>query len=443
MNYLIIGANAAGLSAAMRIHKLDKEAKIRILEKGDVVSFGACGIPYFVADEFSDKNTMISRTYEDFTKLGIEIKLFREVISVDKEKKSILAKNLKDNSTATFSYDKLMIASGASPRSVNMEGSKAKNFFKMHSMEDALKIKEYAKNVENVVIVGGGFIGIEAAESFAHLGKKVTVIEPNRILAQAFDNEITDLLEEELRKNGVKLARDEKLASFEVEGDLITKVKSDKNEYQADMVLLSIGFVPNTSFLEGTNIDLNSQNAVIIDLQAKTSIEDIYAAGDCATVNHFTLKDVYIPLATTANKLGRIAGENMAGLESKALKTLGSIAIRVFNLEAGKTGITEEQAKRNELDYSVVFVKDKDHTAYIAGQADMFIKIIYDKNSREILGAQTCGKYKSGAVHKIDALAIAVYKKLTVDELALMDFTYAPPFSKTYDIMNIAGNVAK
>lgn len=443
MNYLIIGANAAGMSAAMRIHKLDKSAKIRVLEKSDVVSFGACGIPYFVADEFSDESVMIARTFEKFGELGIEIKLFRNVISIDKDKKVVIAKNLKDDSIANFSYDKLLIASGASPRSVNLEGANAKNIFKMHSMKDALIIKEYAKNVKNVVIVGGGFIGIEAAESFAHIGKNVTIIEPNRILAQAFDSEITDLLETEIVQKGVKLARNEMLLSFETQDDLITKVKSDKNEYEADMVILSIGFIPNSGFLEGTNIDLNSQKAVVINSKCETSIEDIYAAGDCATVDHFILKDVYIPLATTANKLGRVAGENMAGVESVALKTLGSIAIRVFDLEAAKTGITEEQARKNELDYSVVFVKDKDHTAYVKGQSDMYIKLVYDKNTRVILGAQTCGKYQSGAVHRIDALAIAIYKELTVDELAMMDFAYAPPFSRPYDIMNIAGNVAK
>ncbi len=310
---------------------------------------------------------------------------------------------------------------------------------------NAKLIKNKLNQVQNIVIIGAGFIGLEAAEAFRHLGKNVTVIESSeRILARTFDSEITELLEAELVKHHVYLAKEEQVVEISGNNQTVQKIITNKQEYPADMVILAAGFKPNTEFLVNSQLALSPQKAIIIDQHCQTNLPDIYAAGDCATVHHRILGDQYIPLATTANKLGRLAGETMSGKPQQFIGTLGSSGIRLFGMEAGRTGITENEAKESMIDYSTVFIKDKNHTDYVpSSQTDLWVKLIYEKNTRKILGAQACGTYQRGTIHRVDALAVAIYSGLTVEELGYMDFIYAPPFARTWDVLNIAGNVAK
>lgn len=445
MNYLILGANAAGLSAAVRILKFDKMAQVTVLEKSDVVSFGSCGIPYYVAGEFTDIEQMTARSYQDFIKLGIDIKLKHEAIKVDANGKKVICNNLITGKPVDFCYDKLLIAVGASPTKPPIKGLSAENVMTMHSRYDAQNIVNALPDVDNVVIIGGGFIGVEAAEAFMHKGKKTTLVEfAPRILNKTFDEQITSLLQQQLVNQGVNLRVDEAVTEIVHNSDnKVTQVVTNKDKYPAELVIIAAGFRPNTEFLKDTGIKFSPQGAIIIDNRCQTSVTDIYAAGDCATVEHRILGNTFIPLATTANKLGRLVGEVMAGQNSQFIGTLGSSGIRVFDFEAGRTGITEEDAKQQNLDYGVVFVKDKNHTDYVQPQTDIWVKLIYDKSSRVLLGGQICGAYLGGSVHRTDALAVAIYAGLTVDELGFMDFIYAPPFARTWDVLNIAGNVAK
>ena len=443
-NYLILGANAAGMSAAMRIVKLDKQASITVLEKSDVVSFGACGIPYFVGGEFADINQMTARPMEEFLKLGMDIRLFHAASAVDPVNKRVTALDARGGRELAFNYDKLMIAVGASPVMPPIKGLQTRNVHTMHSRQDALTLLELLPQCRNVVIIGAGFIGLEAAEAFVTQGKKVTMIEADqRAMARTLDKEITTHLEDALQRHGVQLRCNESVLEIVSNEGRAHSVQTSHGNYPADLVLVAAGYKPNTGLLHNSGIQLSKQGAIIVDDQCQTNLNDIYAAGDCATVPHRLNGDMYIPLATTANKMGRIAGEVMAGKESRFIGALGSSGIRVFDVEAGRTGMTETEAMQLGLDYSTVFIQDKNHTDYVAGQTDMWVKLVYEKASRKLLGGQICGAYLSGAVHRVDALAVAIYSGLTVDELGMMDFIYAPPFARTWEIMNVAGNVAK
>ncbi|TDK67452.1 CoA-disulfide reductase [Sapientia aquatica] len=444
MNYLILGANAAGLSAAVRIVKLDPSATITVLEKTDVVSFGGCGIPYYVGGEFDEIERMTARPLHEFSKLGIDIRVFHTAVGLDVASKKVTALDSQTGQSVSLAYDKLLITVGASPAIPPIPGLGVKNVHTMHSKADAITLLNLLPSIERVVIIGAGFIGLEAAEAFKHQGKQVTLIEyADRVLARTFDEETTRLLEQELRRNDVQLQLSEQVIALQSRDGTVTSVETNKGNYPADLVLVAAGFKPNTAFLRETGLNLSKEGAIVIDDQCRTNLPDIYAAGDCATVPHKVSGDVYIPLATSANKLGRIAGEVMGGKASRFIGTLGSSGIRVFDLEAGRTGITEAEAVQRSLDYSTVVIKDKNRTDYLPNQSEMWVKLIYDKQSRKLLGGQLCGRYLGGAVHRVDALAVAIYSGLTVDELGFMDFVYAPPFARTWDVLNIAGNVAK
>lgn len=445
MNYLILGANAAGMSAAVRIVKFDQNAKVTVLEKSDVVSFGSCGIPYFLAGEFDDVNQLTARPLNEFINSGIDIRQFHTVTEIHPDKKQVIAQVTSTQQSHAFSYDKLLIAVGASPIVPPIQGIATKNCHTMHSRQDAITLMNLLPNCQNIVIIGAGFIGLEAAEAFVLRGKKVTVIESlDRTLARTYDSEVTTLIEAELHRHGVQLQLNERVTEIISEHESVNAVITDEGHYPADLVLIATGFRPNTDFLRSTNLMLSKQGAVVIDDQCRTNLPDIFSAGDCATVPHKISGDVYIPLATSANKLGRIAGEVMAGDASRRfIGTLGSSGIRVFDMEAGRTGISEAEAKQMGMNYATVFIKDKNHANSVAGQTDIWVKLIFEFDTRKLLGGQIFGSYKGSAVARVNALAVAVYSELTVEELGYMDFIYAPPFARTWDVLNVAGNVAK
>lgn len=447
MKIIVIGGVAAGMSAAAKASRLDKTADIVIYEKTDIVSWGACGLPYYVGNFFEDAKNMIARPVEKFIEAGMNIKIKHEVINVDVEKKEVTVKNLLTNEEFVDSYDKLMVATGAHAIIPPIENVKSKGVFTLKDYQDGIELKEEILKEENqnIVIVGAGYIGLEVAEASKHLGKEsVRIIQlGDRVLMESFDKEITDVMEEEIRSyDGVELHLEELVKSIIEEDGKVVGVRTDKGEYKADLVVISTGVRPNTSFMKETGIEMLPNGAIIIDNQGRTSIDSIYSAGDCATVPHLVRNEnMYIPLATTANKLGRIVGENLAGMETTFQGTLGSAAVKVMEVEAGRTGITEAEAIKMGINYKTVFIKDKNQTNYYPGREDIFVKLIYDADTRVLLGGQIAGK--NGAVLRVDSLATAIFAKLTVEQIGMMDFCYAPPFARTWDVMNVAGNVAK
>lgn len=444
MKIIIIGGIAAGMSAAAKFRRLDKDAEIKVYEKTPIVSFGACGLPYFVGGFFDNENQMIARKPEKFKETGIDISVEHEVLSIDVANKKIMVKNLKTDETFEDSYDKLMVATGASAIIPPIKNFNIENVHTLKSLEDGriLKEKMKDKDIKKVAIIGAGFIGLEAVEAAKEYGKEVSVFQlEDRILKEVFDKEVTDLLEEELKNKGVNLFLNSKVV--ELKGDSkVTKVVTENEEVDADLVILATGVKPNTAFLKDTGIEMLKNGAIVVDKEGKTSIEDIYSAGDCATVTHLLKPEpAYIPLATVANKFGRVVGENLGGKGLEYEGSLGSACIKVLGMEAGRTGLTESEATNLGINYKTVFITDKNQTDYYPGQENIAIKLIYNGDTKIILGAQVVGK--KDAVQRTNALAVAIYAKLTTEQLGMMDFCYSPPFARTWDVLNRAGNVAK
>ena len=443
MRVIIIGGVAAGMSAAAKLKRIKPDYEVVVYEKTDIVSFGACGLPYYVGDFFHDPNMMIAREKSKFIESGIDLKTFKEVIDVDTLEKTLTIKDALSGEIFTDNYDKLMIATGASSIMPSLDKS-YDNLTTLKDMNDGIKLKELISKEENknIVIIGAGFIGIETIEAAKKLNKNIHLIgRSNRILSKVFDKEITDLLEEELRKNNIHLHLDETIQKY-IGEENITKVITNKSEIDCDIVVMAIGVKPNTSFLENTNIKMLSNGAIIVDECGRTSVEDIYAAGDCATIkNLVTNEDMYVPLATGANKLGRIVGENLGGINSYYPGSLASSCIKVLDMEAAVTGLTEERAKALNLDFKTKCITNYNQTHYYPGREKLLIKLIYDAKTKVILGGQIAG-YKD-AVQRANVLATAITAKMTTEQLGMLDLCYAPPFATTWDALNVAGNVSK
>lgn len=443
MKVIIIGAVAAGMSAAAKLKRIKPDYDIVVYEKTDIVSFGACGLPYFVGGFFDDSNMMIARSKDKFIESGIDLKTNHEVLSVNTNNKTIKINNLENNNIFEDSYDKLMIATGARSIMPNINKSYS-NLTTLKDMNDGLKLKELINKDENknIVIVGSGFIGIETVEAAKKLNKNIHLIgRSNRILSKVFDKEITDLLEDELRKHNIHLHLEESITEY-IGENRIEKIITNKGEICADLVVMAIGVKPNTEFLKDTNINMLPNGAIIIDEHGRTSIEDIYAAGDCATIkNLITDEDIYAPLATGANKLGRVVGENLGGINSAFPGSLASSCIKVLDMEAAATGLTEEKAKALNINYKTTFISNFNQTHYYPGREKIYVKLIYNADTKVLLGGQIAG-YKD-AVQRANVLATAISAKMTTEQLGLLDLCYAPPFATTWDVLNIAGNVSK
>ena len=443
MKVAVIGGVAAGMSAASKIKRMDPQAEVTVYEKGGYLSYGACGLPYYVGGFNDDYTKMIARTREQFEKTGIKTHLHHEVLKVIPSEKQLLVRNHETGDIFIDSYDKLMISTGAPAVKPPIEGIDRKGVYQLKTLEDGLRLKEIAADpqIRNVVVVGGGYIGIESVDAFLHLGKNVTCVEFADRILMPFDREISALAEKELISKGVSLRTSEKVVSIQG-GQSVSSVVTDKGQYPADLVVLSIGVRPATEFLRDTGIQMAPNGALIVDREMRTSIADIWAAGDCSLVYHKGLKEnAFLALGTVANKCGRIAGENIMGKHIKFTGALGSAAIKVCDLEMGRTGLGEAEAQRQAIDYRTVIVEGMDHPAYYPDPTPITIKLIYEAGTRRLLGAQTAGI--KGAVMRVDVFAVAIHNNMTTDELGMTDLVYAPPFAGVWDAVHIAANAAK
>ena len=441
---IIIGGIAAGTSAAAKFKRNSPKDEVIIYEKGSIVSFGACGLPYYVGGFFENSEHMIARSVEQFKESGIDVLNNHEVISVNFEAKKVRVKNLLTEEEFEDSYDKLMIATGAQAIIPPIKNIKLDNVFTLKSMEDGRAIRTILENekYKNITIIGAGFIGIEAIEAAKKRGKNVTIVQlQDRILKEVFDKEITDILEEEIRTHNVNLLLNETV--LELVGDsTVTKVKTDKREFEADAVIIATGVKPNTNFLKDTGIEMLRNGAIIVNKYGEASIKDVYSAGDCATINNaITTKEAYVPLATGANKLGRLIGDNLAGQRKAFQGSLASSCIKVMNIEAARTGLTEKEVQDLGFDYKAKFITDMNQTNYYPGGQKIYVKLIYDAHTKVILGGQVAG-YKD-AVQRCNVLAACIYAKMTTEQLGMLDLCYSPPFARTWDVLNVAGNVSK
>lgn len=432
-NIIVVGGSAAGMSFAAKYHRNVPEDNILLFEKREYISFGACGLPYYVQDQFSDQNMMFARTPNQMIDSGIDVRVNHKVSNIDTAKKVVTANGMN------FEYDKLIVATGANPVVPGFMEVDNEQIFNLTTMDDGNLVKnKFNSGIKHVTIIGAGFIGLEVMDAAKHMGLDVTVVEmSNGILATQFNKDMTELVEVNISDNGVDLQLNTIVESVET-GEHVT-VTTSHGQFETDAVVIAIGFSPNSKVID---CDKLSNGAIIVDENGHTSIEDVYAIGDVATTkNIVTGKDMYLPLATNANKFAKSLADYMAGMETTFKGMLGSSCLKVLDYDLARTGLTERELMHSEIDYKVKVVKDKTHTGYYQGNEDIYIKMIYCPTSYKLYGAQIVGK--KDVVHRLNTLALAISSGITTKELAYTDFAYAPPFARTWEALNTAANVCK
>ena len=441
MKTIIIGGVAAGMSAASKLKRLDKDAVIHVYEMSGDISYGGCGMPYFLSDIIKDESQLVARTKDAFEKKGIHVFLKHEVIDVDVNEKFVKIKNHETRSVFDEHYDHLVVATGTSARRSNVKGSSDIDLFVLNQLEDARMIKKELDHIKDVAIIGGGYIGIEIAENLRELGLNVYLIELADQLLITYDQTFSDKAKDILEDMGVHVLLNERLEAYEKEGQK-NIVITNKQKLKVDMVIESIGVQPNTNFLKHTGIEMLKNGAIITNDKMETSIKDIYAAGDCVAYEHqITHQKVFVPLGTHANKSGRIIGENIAGLNKKFPGIIGSNIIKIGDYAFAKTGVGIQEAQKNHLDYDFVEITAKNQSGYYPGAEKIFVRLVYDPKTTIIKGAQMFGK--KGVESRINIMALAISQGMTAQTFSQSDFAYAPPFSPVWDPLLVAANQIK
>lgn len=433
MKIVIIGGDAAGMSAAMQVVRNSSGHEIITLEKGSIYSYGQCGLPYVISGKIESTDKLIAREVSTFReKYGIDAKIQHEVTNVNPDLKEVSGINHKNGQTFKYSYDRLLIATGVSPVVPDWDGGHLQGIFTLKTIPDAKNIMNALdKDVKRVTVIGGGYIGLEMAESFVELGKEVTLIERNPQLAKIFDEDMAELIHEEARKHNLDLKFEESVEGF-TGGQRVEAIKTDKGVYKTDLVLVAVGVKPNTSFIKGTRIGTGKNGAIEVNSSMETNVKDIFAAGDCATQYHRVKeRNDHIPLGTHANKQGVIAGLNLIDHHQTFKGVLGTSVIKFFNLTLGRTGLSEREANMLHIPYETVKIKSKDIAGYYPNDKDMNLKLLYRKGSRKILGGQIIGE--NGVDKRVDVLATALYHKMSLEELLDLDLSYAPPYNGVWD----------
>ena len=443
MKVVAIGGVALSMSAVSKLKRLNKNIDIVVYEKGEVLSYGACGMPYYISDEIKDSNRLVARTKSQFKDLGITVHTKHEVVKVHDRVKEIEILNLETNEIIKDTYDKLIIGTGASAVVPPWKNVNLGNIFKLSVYEDSIKIKEEIDkgHIRKVTVIGAGFIGLEMVEAFLTRGLEVTLIQLDEQILSIFDAELTIPIEDHLRSKGVKLLLGEKVIGFDGY-NTVSKVLTDKGEYDTDLVLVSIGVKPNTEFLKGSNITLAKNGAVEVNQFMETSVLSVYSGGDCAMIYNLALKEnSYLPMGSNANKQGRVIAENISGNRFKFNGVLGTIVIKIIDMEAAMTGVNEKLAIAKNIKHKTVTVTGKNHAGYYPNPQPVTIKVIYDPSTFVILGAELVG-YKDTAL-RVNVFALAIQKGMTTKELGFLDLAYAPPFAGVWDVIQVAVNQAK
>lgn len=435
MRIVIIGAVAAGTSAATEIRRNNKEAEITIYEKDKYISYAGCGMPFYISNEVNDFSSIVPRDAEFFReKNGINIYTEHEVLSVNPDNKTLTVKNLLSGEEFNDSYDKLVIATGAYSVKPDLKGSDRENVFLLRNINDMNDIKHFVdtKKPKSAVIVGSGFIGLEMCESFKFLGMDVSIIARSKI-AKGIDNDMSLFIEEHLRSKGVNVYTNTKTLEINDLGVVI----DDGSTINADIVLLATGVKPNVALAKDMGVELGVTGAIKVDKNMRTNIEDVYSCGDCIEMfSVVTEKPIYRPLGSTANKTGTIAGSNITGVEDEFKGVLGTGIFRVFDITVGMTGLSEEEAVKLGYDVVVSIDKRPNKPEYMGGRP-IIIKAVAEKESKRLLGAQLIGY--EGADRRLDVMATAITFKASAEDLMHLDLSYSPPYSIPRDPLYYTG----
>ena len=444
MKAVIVGGVAGGATAAARIRRLDEHAEIVVFERSGFISYANCGLPYYIGGIIEDENDLTLQTPESFWKrFRVKMNVHHEVIAIHPEEKTVTVKNLESGAVFAESYDKLILSPGAKPIRPGLDGIESKKIFTLRTVEDTLKIKEYlnAFRPESAVVVGGGFIGIEIAENLRGLGVHVTLAEAAEQLMAPFDRDMAAFIHAELRKNGINLLLGRTVEGFAETDDGIDVRLTDVTLH-ADMAVLAIGVAPETSLAKAAGLALGIRGSIVVNDRMETSVPDIYAVGDAVQIKNFvTDADTLISLAGPANKQGRIAADNVCGGDSRYTGGQGPSIIKIFDMTAAVTGINEKTAKALGIDADKVILSPMSHAGYYPGGKLMAMKVLFEKETYRILGAQIAGF--GGVDKRIDVLATAIRAGMKAYELTDLDLAYAPPYSSAKDPVNMAGYIVE
>jgi len=439
---LVIGAVAAGPKAAAKARRCDPEMEIVVYQEEDDISYAGCGLPYYVSGVIKDREELISRTPGKFAQDGIKILKNRKIERIDLQNSTLTGRRVGSGETFTDRFDRLVIATGAYPIRPKIEGIDLSNVFYLRSIFDADAIFERIRpeGMGNMVIAGGGYIGLEMAESLVHLGKRVTIVELAPQILTLFDEDFAGILRQYLERKGVTIFTSEGIQALRGREGKVTHVQTVARQLEADAVLMSLGIRPQVELAKQAGLRIGETGAVWVNDKMETSAEGIYAAGDCAETTHLvTGKKVWIPLGSTANKQGRVVGVNVCGGRATFPGVMGTTVFKTFDFNVAKTGLSMREAEKEGFHPVQAVVRGFDRAHYYPGREESALKVIADKETGRILGGQAVGEGPSDKF--IDILAMALHGKMTCRELAAVDLAYAPPFSPVLSPIIVAANV--
>ena len=441
MKVVIIGGVAGGATAAARLRRLNETAEIVVFERSGYVSYANCGLPYYIGGVIEEPEALTLQTPESFfARFRVDMRVRHEVTAIHPEKKTVSVKALETGEEFEERYDKLILSPGARPTQPRLPGVGIGKVFTLRTVEDTFRIKDYinAHHPKSAVLAGGGFISLELAENLRELGMEAAIVQRPKQLMTPFDPDMAAFIHGEARRHGIRLALGHTVEGFAERDGGVDVLLKDAAPLHADMVVLAIGVTPDTVLAKEAGLELGLKGSIVVNDRMETSVPDIYAVGDAVQVKHsVTGQDAVISLAGPANKQGRIAADNICGGDSRYPGSQGSSVIKVFDLTAASTGVSETNAKKAGLDVDTVILSPMSHAGYYPGGKLMTMKVVFEKGTCRLLGAQIVGY--EGVDKRIDVLATAIRAGLTAIQLKDLDLAYAPPYSSAKDPVNMAG----
>lgn len=438
LKVVVIGGDAAGMSAASQVKRRIKTAHVVVLEKSEDVSYGACGMPYNISRKGDINELTVMSAAQFKEKRGLDVRLLNEAIGVDTKEKIVNVKNVATGRTHNINYDKLVIATGARAVKMPIKGVNQEGVFSLKFLDDARRIKRYIdeKNPKKAVLIGGGYINLELTETYKTLGMDVVLLKKSNKMVGMYEDEVEEAVKLELKQNGVELYTGVDIEKIESDKTVVT----NKGAFKTDLVGISKGIIPNTEFLKDTDIEL-SEGAVVIDRHAVTTNPDVYSGGDCALIYNKMLKrNVFMPLGTNANKIGKLAGANIAGANEKFAGIVGTSVFKLFDITVAKTGLSLKEAQFEGYDAFKTVVTTKTRAHGFPNPKDISVIFIAEKKSGRLLGCQMFGG--EGVALRIDVMATALFADMTIKDIQGLDLAYSPPFAPVWDPILVCANQA-
>ncbi len=445
MKVIIVGGVAGGATAAARLRRINESAEIIVFERGGFVSYANCGLPYYIGGDITEKSALTLQSPASFkARFNVDVRVHSEVTAIDTANKTVAVRETETGREYTESYDKLLLSPGAKPTVPDVPGIDGERIFTLRSVEDTYKIKDFIAETgaKKAVIIGGGFIGLEMAECLTEAGLAVTLLQRSEHVMPNLDFDMASFVHGYMRYKGINLLRNTPVERYEAIENGVRVVTKNGDSIDTDLVLLAIGVTPDTALAAKAGIKLASKGAIAVNDRMETSAPDVYAAGDAVEiVNPITGAPAVIPLAGPANKQGRIAADNMNGGDSRYKGTIGAAVMKLFDMTVAHVGLSEKTAKAAQLDYDYAVTYSPNHATYYPGATNMTLKLIFERGSGKVLGAQIVGF--DGVDKRIDTIAEAIRLGLTAIDLTELEFAYAPPFSSAKDPVNMVGYVAE